>query len=79
MNEQLFNAGRLMKQINDQLEKNANNNLREIGLTVSQLTVLRHLNHAEDGRSDAVAEFKICRHLAELGVFPAEEISGGDF
>lgn len=50
MNEQLFNAGRLMKQINDQLEKNANNNLREIGLTVSQLTVLRHLNHAEDGR-----------------------------
>lgn len=50
MNEQLFNAGRLMKQINDQLEKNANNNLREIGLTVSQLTVLRHLNRAEDGR-----------------------------
>ena len=50
MNEQLFNAGRLMKQINDQLEKNANNNLREIGLTVSQLNVLRHLNHAEDGR-----------------------------
>lgn len=50
MNEQLFSAGRLMKQINDQLEKNANNNLREIGLTVSQLTVLRHLNHAEDGR-----------------------------
>ena len=50
MNEQLFNAGRLLKQINDQLEKNANNNLREIGLTVSQLNVLRHLNHAEDGR-----------------------------
>ena len=50
MDEQMFNVGRLLKQINDQLEKNANNNLRDIGLTVTQLTVLRHLFHAPEGR-----------------------------
>lgn len=50
MDEKLLNSGRLLKQITDQLEKKANNNLREIGLTVSQLNVLRHLYHAPDGR-----------------------------
>lgn len=50
MDEKLLNTGRLLKQITDQLEKKANNNLREIGLTVSQLNVLRHLYHAPDGR-----------------------------
>lgn len=50
MDEQIFLAGRLIKHISDELERIGNNNLRNIGLTVSQLDVLRYLNKAENGR-----------------------------
>jgi len=43
-------CGRLIKQINDALEKNANNNLRADDLTLSQLNVLMILNELPEKR-----------------------------
>ena len=37
----------MIKQINDKLEKDANNILREQGLTMSQMAVLMHLDFSE--------------------------------
>lgn len=64
MKEQLYLAGRLIKQINDELEKTANNNLRDLGLTVSQLDVLRYLYHAENG-SLTMKEVEKKLHVAQ--------------
>ncbi len=48
MNEQ-NSAGGLIKQINEALERDANNSLRASGLTVSQLSVLLQLDDKADG------------------------------
>ncbi len=41
-------CGLYLKQINTTLEKNANNDLREDGLTMSQVTILLTLNEADE-------------------------------
>lgn len=43
-------CGMLLKQINDELEKRANNALRSQDLTWSQLVVLMELSHAPEGQ-----------------------------
>lgn len=41
-------AGTMIKQINEALEKDANNNMRKIGLTVSQLSILLYITETND-------------------------------
>lgn len=43
-------CGTLLKQINDAMEKMANNALRSQGLTFSQMRVLLELSHASEGQ-----------------------------
>lgn len=64
MKNQIFYAGRLIKQINDELERDANNNLREIGMTVAQLDLLRYLNREDDG-SLTMKEVEKKLHVAQ--------------
>lgn len=42
-------AGGMIKMINEALERNANNNLRSSGVTMSQITILLMLNESADG------------------------------
>ena len=48
--EERKDCGALLKKINDELEKNANNALRGQDLTIAQLGALLELNDAEDGQ-----------------------------
>ena len=41
-------AGTMIKQINEALEKDANNNMRKIGLTVSQLSILLYITETNE-------------------------------
>ena len=43
-------AAEMIKQINDTLEKQANNGMRNTGLTITQLGILLKLNVSEDGK-----------------------------
>lgn len=52
MSQENLSCGMLIKQINSELEKNANNALRADNLTSSQISVLVELNEAPDGRMD---------------------------
>ena len=45
-----WDCGLLMKQINDELQKNANNALRSQGMTIAQLDTLMELNRAPEGQ-----------------------------
>ncbi|MGN0799630.1 MAG: MarR family winged helix-turn-helix transcriptional regulator [Christensenellales bacterium] len=42
-------AGGMIKMINEALERDANNNLRSAGITMSQITVLLMLNQSAEG------------------------------
>lgn len=57
-------CGRLIKQINDELQKNANNAMRSHGLTMAQLEALMELNQAE-GKQLTLKELERRLHLAQ--------------
>lgn len=57
-------CGRLIKQLNDTLEKNANNALRPQGLTLSQISVLMMLHDAE-GRACQLKSIEKFLHVAQ--------------
>lgn len=52
MEQESVTCGMLIKQINSELEKEANNSLRQDNLTLSQITVLVELNRAPEGKMD---------------------------
>ena len=57
-------CGALLKQINDALEKNANNTLRPKGLTVMQMRVLLELDQSEEGTL-ALKTLEKCLRVAQ--------------
>ena len=64
MEEQVLGPGRLIKQIDDEIEKRANNALRKIDLTVAQLYVLHYLMKEPDG-SLTMKEVEKKLHVAQ--------------
>lgn len=54
----------LIKQIHSEMEKNANNSLRQDDLTMSQITVLIALDGAEDGQME-LKELEHLLHVAQ--------------
>lgn len=59
-----FSCGRLVKQIHDGLEKQANNDLRTHDLTMAQVSVLMLLNDADKGTL-ALKEIEKALHVAQ--------------
>lgn len=57
-------CGELLKKINDELEKNANNALRSQDLTLTQLGALLELNSAADGQL-TLKELEKRLHIAQ--------------
>lgn len=57
-------AGGMIKQINEALERDANNNLKSLGLTMSQLSVLLQLDDKTDG-SMTLKEVEKALHCAQ--------------
>ena len=64
MEEQVLGPGCLIKQINDEIEKRANNALRKIDLTVAQLYVLYYLSKEPEG-SLTMKEVEKKLHVAQ--------------
>lgn len=62
--EKALDCGMLIKQINDELLKNANNALRSQNITLSQLEVLDQLNQASEGRY-SLKELEQILHVAQ--------------
>lgn len=62
--EQHQDCGLLIKQINDELRKNANNALRPQGMTMAQLDALVELDRAPD-RQRALKELEQLLHVAQ--------------
>lgn len=62
--EQHQDCGLLMKQINDELRKNANNALRHLDLTLAQLDALVELDRAPEGQR-ALKELEQILHVAQ--------------
>ena len=59
-----WDCGLLMKQINDELQKNANNALRSQGMTIAQLDTLMELNRAPEGQC-SLKELEQLLHVAQ--------------
>lgn len=57
-------CGLLMKQINDELRKNANNALRHLGITLVQLDTLLELERAPEGQR-SLKELEHILHVAQ--------------
>ncbi|MGN1059596.1 MAG: MarR family winged helix-turn-helix transcriptional regulator, partial [Clostridia bacterium] len=57
-------CGELIKQIHGELEKNANNAMRPLGLTMAQLGALLALNRAEEGQL-SLKELEQYLHVAQ--------------
>lgn len=57
-------CGMLIKQINDELRKNANNALRSQGLTIAQLDALVELEQAPEGQR-SLKELEQILHVAQ--------------
>lgn len=57
-------CGRLMKQINDELQKNANNALRHQDLTIAQLDALAELDRSPEGQR-SLKELEQILHVAQ--------------
>ena len=57
-------CGLLMKQINDELRKNANNALRHLGITLVQLDALVELDRASEGQR-TLKELEHILHVAQ--------------
>lgn len=57
-------CGMLLKQINDELRKNANNTLRHQDLTIAQLDALVELNQAPEGQR-SLKELEQILHVAQ--------------
>ena len=62
--EKRQDCGMLMKQIHDELSKNANNALRSQNLTLAQLEVLDQLSQAPEGRY-SLKELEQILHVAQ--------------
>lgn len=62
--EQARDCGMLIKQIHDELSKNANNALRSQNITLAQLEVLDQLNQAPEGRY-SLKELEQILHVAQ--------------
>lgn len=62
--EQAQDCGMLIKQIHDELSKNANNALRSQNITLAQLEVLDQLNQAPEGRY-SLKELEQILHVAQ--------------
>lgn len=62
--ENLQDCGLLMKQINDELRKNANNALRHQDLTIVQLDTLLELERAPEGQR-SLKELEHILHVAQ--------------
>lgn len=71
-------CGMLLKQINDELEKYANNALRSQGLTWSQLAVLLEISHAP-GEQMSLKDLERAIHVAQstaAGIVTRLEVKG---
>ena len=62
--EQHQDVGLLMKQINDELRKNANNALRSQGMTLTQLDTLAELEQTPNGQR-SLKELEQLLHVAQ--------------
>lgn len=62
--EKAQDCGMLLKQINDELLKNANNALRSQNITLAQLEVLDQLSQASEGRY-SLKELEQILHVAQ--------------
>lgn len=62
--EQARDCGMLIKQIHDELSKNANNALRSQNITLAQLEVLDQLDQAPEGRY-SLKELEQILHVAQ--------------
>ena len=62
--EQRQDCGLLIKQINDELRKNANNALRSLNMTLTQLDALAALNPAPEGQR-SLKELEQILHVAQ--------------
>ena len=57
-------CGKLIKQINDELRKNANNAMRALDMTVAQLDALLELDHAPE-KQRSLKELEQSLHVAQ--------------
>ncbi len=57
-------CGLLIKQINDELQKKANNEMRSMNLTMAQVSTLLELYHAPE-RQRSMKELEECLHVAQ--------------
>lgn len=62
--KQNYECGRLIKHINDELEKQANNTLSSQNLTLAQMRVLMELKSAEDNQL-SLKELELLLHVAQ--------------
>lgn len=62
--EKSRDCGPLIKQINDELRKNANNALRSLDMTLAQLEALDQLDHASEGQY-SLKELERILHVAQ--------------
>lgn len=62
--EERRDCGLLLKQINDELRKNANNALRPLGMTMAQLEALVELDRSPD-RQRSLKELEQLLHVAQ--------------
>lgn len=62
--EKMRDCGLLIKQINDELRKNANNALRSLDMTLAQLEALDQLDHASEGQY-SLKELEQILHVAQ--------------
>lgn len=62
--EKTRDCGLLIKQINDELRKNANNTLRSLDMTLAQLEALDQLDHASEGQY-SLKELEQILHVAQ--------------
>lgn len=60
-------CGLLIKQINDELRKNANNGMRDLGMTVTQFGLLVELHRAPEGQR-TLKELEQRLHVAQSTV-----------